>query len=81
MAEIEDAFVVCREVNSNTGEVIVYDIGWVVKDDVNLTRLQLRQRYNANLKYYAMSEEGLNSKEYVVNLIKKGISSILYTYV
>lgn len=78
---IEDAFVVCKEINPETGECIVYDIGWVVKDKINLNVLQIRQRYNHTLKYYAMSPEGYNSKDYIVGLIKKGLSSSMYTYV
>ena len=78
---VEDALVVCREVNPNTGECSVSDIGWVVKDNINLWLLEIRGRYNSNLKYYAISEEGLNSKDYVVGLIKKGVNSILYTYI
>lgn len=77
----EDIFIVCKETNFNTNQVIVYDVGFVDKNDLLIPFLQLRQRYNANLKYYAILESKLDIKDYIVNLIKKGIDSILYTYV
>lgn len=77
----EDMFIVCREVNPITGKVIVYDIGFVDKDNIHLQALQIRSRYNSSLKYYAMLESKLDLKDYIVSLIEKRIDSILYTYV
>lgn len=77
----EDIFIVCKETDIETGECIVYDVGFVVKDDLSIPVLQLRSRYNSNLEYYAMLESSLVSKDYIISLIKKGIKSILYTYV
>lgn len=77
----EDMFIVCKEADKDSGEIIIYDIGFVIKDNINLKFLQIRQRYNYELKYYAILESNLDNKEYITNLIKKGISSILYTYI
>lgn len=77
----EDIFIVCKEINPVTGDCVVYDVGFVDKNKVRIPVLQLRQRYNFNLEYYAILESKLDLKEYITNLIEKGISSILYTYV
>lgn len=77
----EDIFIVCKEINFNTNQVVVYDVGFVDKDNLRIPFLQLRERYNINLKYYAILESKLDVKDYIINLIKKGIDSILYTYV
>lgn len=77
----EDIFIVCKETNFNTSQVVVYDVGFVDKDNLRIPFLQLRERYNINLKYYAILESKLDVKDYIINLIKKGIDSILYTYV
>ena len=77
----EDIFIVCREASRNTEEVIVYDVGFCFKDNLNLTFLSLKQRYNPELKYYAILESNLSGKEYIISLIEKQIPSILYTYV
>lgn len=78
---IEDIFIVCREVNRNTNEVIVYDVGFWIKDNISVALLSIRQRFNPELKYYAIFESNLSGKEYIISLIKKQISSKLYTYV
>ena len=36
---IEDIFIVCREVNRNTNEVIVYDVGFWIKDNISVALL------------------------------------------
>ena len=77
----EDIFIVCKETNFNTNQVVIYDVGFVYKDNLRIPFLQLRERYNINLKYYAILESKLDVKDYIINLIKKGIDSILYTYV
>lgn len=78
----EDIFIVCKETNfDNEEEFEVYDVGFVDKDNLRIPFLQLRERYNINLKYYAILESKLDVKDYIINLIKKGIDSILYTYV
>ena len=77
----EDIFIVCKETNFNTNQVVVYDMGFVDKDNLRIPFLQLRERYKINLKYYAILESKLDVKDYIINLIKKGIDSILYTYV
>ena len=77
----EDIFIVCKETNFNTNQVVIYDVGFVDKDNLRITFLQLRERYNINLKYYAILESKLDVKDYIINLIKKVIDSILYTYV
>lgn len=77
----EDIFIVCKETNFNTNQVAIYDVGFVDKDNLRIPFLQLRERYNINLKYYAILESKLDVKDYIINLIKKGIDSILYTYV
>ena len=79
--EQEDMFIVCRETDPKTGDVIVYDVGFVDKDKIRIQLLQLRSTYNINLKYYAMLESKLDLKDYIIGLIKKEVSSILYTYV
>lgn len=78
---IEDIFIVCREVNRNTNEVIVYDVGFWVKNNISVALLSIRQRFNPELKYYAIFESNLSGKEYIISLIKKQIPSKLYTYV
>lgn len=78
---IEDIFIVCREVNRNTNEVVVYDVGFWIKDNISVALLSIRQRFNPELKYYAIFESNLSGKEYIISLIKKQISSKLYTYV
>lgn len=78
---IEDIFIVCREVNRNTNEVIVYDVGFWIKDNISVALLSIRQRFNPELKYYAIFESNLSGKEYIISLIKKQIPSKLYTYV
>ena len=78
---IEDIFIVCREVNRNTNEVIVYDVGFWIKDNISVALLSIMQRFNPELKYYAIFESNLSGKEYIISLIKKQISSKLYTYV
>lgn len=78
----EDIFIVCKETNFNNEEEFeVYDVGFIDKDNLSIPHLQLRERYNYNLKYYAILESNLGNKDYIINLIKKGINSILYTYV
>lgn len=78
---IEDIFIVCREVNRNTNEVIVYDVGFWIKDNISVALLSIRQRFNSELKYYAIFESNLSGKEYIMSLIEKQIPSKLYTYV
>lgn len=77
----EDVLIVCRETNFNTGECIVYDVGYVDENDLCIPHLQLRSRYNAELEYYAILKSQLELKDYIVSLIKKKVPSILYTYV
>lgn len=81
MSVKKDILIVCREVNRITEECIVYDVGFVDKDDLRLPILRLRETYNPELRYYAILEENLESKDYIVSLIKKQINSILYTYI
>ena len=50
----EDIFIVCKETNFNTNQVVVYDVGFVDKNNLRIPFLQLRERYNINLKYYAI---------------------------
>lgn len=77
----EDILIVCRETNFNTDEFVVYNIGYLIKDDLSIQYFQLRQRYNPELEYYAILKSNLGIKDYIVSLIEKKVSSILYTYV
>lgn len=77
----EDILIVCRETSFNTRECVVYDIGYLIKDDLSIQYLRLRQRYNPETEYYGILESNLGVKDYIISLIKKKISSILYTYI
>ncbi len=79
--EEQDLLIVCREVNRATGECTVYEIGFLVKDNISLTILRWRQRFNTELEYYAILESELSNKDYIFSLIKKKIKSVLYTYI
>lgn len=78
----QDIFIVCKETNLETGQCIVYDIGFVEKNNLNIGVLHLRERYNlSTLRYYAILEQYLENKDYIISLIKKDIKSILYTHI
>ena len=77
----EDIFIVCKEMNFDNNEIIVYDVGFLIENNISPRVLQLRETYNPRLKYYAILKSNLDSKDYIKGLIKKEISSILYTYV
>lgn len=66
---MEELIVLCREVNVNTGEVVVYEIKSEVTQS-SLFCLQLRSRFNPELKYFI-----LRKKDYEVN--KKDIDKML----
>lgn len=77
----EDLLIVCRETNRTTGECIVYEVGFLDKDNILIRPLRIRQRYNPELEYYAILESELLNKDYIFTLIKKKVKSVLYTYV
>lgn len=78
---MSDILVVCKETDLKTDKCIIYDIGYLDKDKLNVQCLQLRSRYNPELKYYGILEQNLNAKDYIISLIEKGVESILYTYI
>lgn len=61
--------ILCREVNVNTGEVLVYEIKSEITQS-SLFCLHLRSRFNPRLKYFV-----LRKKDYEVN--KKDIDKML----
>ena len=77
-----DIAIVCKEKCYYGSEV--YFTGWLIKDNLKINLLKLRMRYNPELEYYAMIDKTYKSeieREYVINLIKNGIRSNLYTYI
>lgn len=71
---MEELIVLCREVNVNTGKVVVYEIESEVTDNT-LFCLQLRSRFNPELKYFVLRK---NDYELSKDDIKKILS--LKTY-
>lgn len=74
-----------REFDKVSGEFIAYVIKKeILLSDVPIKQLELRQRFNTDLKYFVMFKKDYDDEDkinYVLGLIKKGIASDLYTYV
>ena len=75
----DDIVIICRETSKETGEVAVYEIGSC--KSCNLTALRIRQRFNLDIKYYAVLKSNMSNIDYIFALIKKEITSLLYTYI
>ena len=79
----EELVVVQRE--ERYGNIHVHVANDCIKlKDISISALQIRQRYNSDIKYFVIKKENCTSQElldYVLNLIKNNIKSDLYTYV
>lgn len=66
--------VICKEVNPSDGSISVRFCEMTTLEKVMIFPLQIRQRYNWNLKYYFIKEEYYNNestREYLFDLIEK----------
>ena len=65
--------VVCREVDPTNGSISVHLCEMTTLAKVSICQLQIRQRYNWNIKYYFIKDEHYNNestREYLFDLIK-----------
>lgn len=71
---MEELIVLCREVNVNTGKVVVYELESEVTEKL-IFNLEIRSRFNPELKYFVLRK---NDYELSKDDIKKILS--LKTY-
>lgn len=79
----EEFVLVQREEKSENVHVRVAN-NCIKLKDISISALQIRQRYNSDIKYFVIKKENCTSQElldYVLNLIKNNIKSDLYTYI
>ena len=75
---IQNTLIICREVNRQTGEIIIYPLKTLEISESLIWRLHIRAKYNPELKYFAMQRTHWED-DYWRNRITKALVTRIIT--